>query len=58
MWIFVKKTINFTQEQVDYLGKLQTISLTEHIRRAVDDYIKKLKQIDSSSSLSKRKEKL
>jgi len=53
----IRKNFWFTNEQIDFLESLKTLNLTEHIRRAVDDYIKKIKSEDISASQSKGCEK-
>lgn len=52
------KRINFNirEDQLDFLTKTP-ISIAEHFRRAVDDYIEKLKALNASSSQSKAGEK-
>ena len=49
------KRINvfFTQEQVDYLANHTELSLSENVRRAMDDYIDTLRSWDACASASK-----
>lgn len=51
------KRINafITQAQFFFLTALSG-TLSEHIRRAIDDYIQKMKNLNVSASQSKRKE--
>lgn len=50
----VKKHIFITEGQDDFLEGLDGLSLSEHIRRAIDDYIVKKRKGLASPSSSKR----
>ena len=52
----VRKNFYFSSEQLEYLEIFDRISVSEHIRRAIDEYIDKLKMLYVSTSQSKRKE--
>lgn len=53
----IKKLVGFRQDQIDFILKLPGI-FSEHVRRAVDQYISKLMAEDASApSLSKKGEK-
>jgi hypothetical protein len=43
------KTLYFSKEQIDFLKKINGVSVSEHIRRAVDAYIQKIKGTPMSS---------
>ena len=49
----IRKDVYLTSEQASFLES-QDLSLSEHIRRAIDDYIDKLKALKVSASKSKR----
>jgi len=46
--------VNFylTDEQVNFLRGLKDIKVSEHIRRAIDQYIERLKNLESGKSPS------
>ena len=50
----VKKHLYLDEEQVLYLELLDSLSLSEHVRRAIDDYIDRIKATNVSASASKR----
>jgi len=52
----VRRNLYLTEEQVTFLESLENITLSEHIRRAVDTYIQELKGLNVSASESKRGE--
>lgn len=51
----IRINLNIREEQLEYL-KNTSISVAEHYRRAIDEYIDKLKGLNVASSQSKRKE--
>jgi hypothetical protein len=51
----LRKTFYLTEEQNKYFLEHTLITASEHIRRAIDDYIKKQKSFLVSSSLSEEK---
>lgn len=52
----IRRHFYLNQEQIDFLKKLPG-NISEHIRRAIDDYIEKLKAFNASASQSKRRER-
>ena len=55
--MLIQKLIRITEEQYHALTNLGSITNTEHIRRAIDDYILKHKKQNTSESLSKGENK-
>ncbi len=51
----LRRNIYVSQEQTDFLKTLTNINVSEHIRRAIDEYIQKLKTTNVSASASKQK---
>ncbi len=51
----VRRSFYITLNQVNFLGNLSNITISEHVRRALDEYIDKLREDKSSASLSKKK---
>jgi hypothetical protein len=43
----------FGQKQVDFLDKLNDLSFSEHVRKAVDEYIDRKRKLNVSFSQSK-----
>lgn len=52
----VRKNFYITPEQVEYLIGINKLTISEHIRRAIDEYIERLKNLNVSASQSQRKE--
>ena len=48
----IRKNFYLTREQNDFLKKTNQLSVSEHIRRAIDEYILKIRTSDVSMSLS------
>lgn len=48
----IRKNFYLTEEQAAFLKHKKDISVSEHIRRAIDEYIEKLKNNSSSVSPS------
>lgn len=51
--VMVRRNFYCTKEQIDFLKKDEGITVSEHIRRAIDEYIKRQKGEHSSVSPSK-----
>ena len=51
----VRKNVYFREKSVTFLKTLKTLKFSDHIRRAVDEYIDRLKQKNVSASESKTK---
>lgn len=50
----LRKNIYLTQAQVAFLKSINDLSVAEHIRRAIDEYIVRLTiRVSTSSSLTK-----
>ncbi len=49
----IRKGVYITPKQVEVLNEFSELSFSEHVRRAIDEYIRKLKIITSSASESK-----
>ena len=49
----IRKNFYLTIAQDTFLKKQKDLSYSEHLRRAIDSYIFKLKNLDAQSSLSK-----
>lgn len=54
--MFHRENVNFTKKSVVFLKKLKTLKFADHARRAMDEYVERLKSINVSASQSKRKE--
>lgn len=52
----VSKTLYFTESSIKFLETLNKITFSEHIRRAVDEYIKRIQNEAVSASQSKGSE--
>lgn len=52
----IRKHFYITPEQVEYLIGIDSLTISEHIRRAIDEYIARLKGLNVSASQSKRRE--
>ena len=50
----VRKNVYITPEQIEWLLLLDSVSVSEHIRRAIDEYIDRIKANNVSASASKR----
>jgi hypothetical protein len=50
----VRRTFNFTEKQINFLKKLPG-TISEHIRRALDEYIDRMMGQNASFSQSKKK---
>jgi len=50
--IMVRKNFYLTKEQNDFLRKKKTLTVSEHIRRAIDEYIDRMKPTVASTSPS------
>lgn len=50
----VRKNFYISLEQDNFLANLDELNTSEHIRRAIDEYIKRIKAQDVSSSSSER----
>jgi hypothetical protein len=48
----IRKTFYLTAEQVTYLEYYTDITVSEHIRRAIDEYIEKKKRENYKSTVS------
>jgi len=48
----LRTNVYLTEEQRDFLRDFNKLKLAEHIRRAIDDYINKLRSNKASGSLS------
>ena len=48
----IRKNFYLTREQNDFLKKTNQLSVSEHIRRAIDEYILKIRTSDVSMSKS------
>ena len=53
----IRKHVFLSDEQVDFLKKNTELRLTDHIRRAMDDYMDKLMNRYATTSQSKIKNK-
>lgn len=53
----IRKNFYLTIEQDTFLKKQKDLSYSEHLRRAIDSYIFRLKNMDAQVSLSERKVK-
>jgi len=49
----IRKGVYITSKQKEELGILGNLKASEHIRRAIDEYIKRMKDMGASSSESK-----
>lgn len=49
----IKKLISLSEKQIEVLNEFGELSFSEHVRRAIDEYIRRLKIITSSASASK-----
>lgn len=48
----IRKNFYVTKDQLDFLKKHNLLTVSEHIRRSIDDYIAKLKNRDATTSPS------
>jgi len=53
----IRKHVFLSDEQVEFLKKNSDLSLAEHVRNAMDDYIDKLSNRYAATSKSKIKDK-
>ena len=52
--VMVRKNLFLKQSQVDILNKVNELSFSEHVRRAVDEYIDKIQIMRVSGSMSEK----
>jgi len=52
----IRKHVYFKDSQIDFFENFNGLTFAEHVRRAVDQYIDKLRPGKSSASLSNKKE--
>ena len=52
----IRRAFYLSDEQNNFLKGLDGLSVSEHLRRAIDEYLKKLQNQNISASQSKRKE--
>lgn len=52
----VRRNVYVTPSQIEFFLSLDTLTISEHIRRAIDEYIERLKITKVSASASKRKD--
>ena len=51
----LRKNIYLSETQYETLSSFSVISISEHIRRAIDDYIVKITHQNATTSLSEQK---
>lgn len=49
----VRRNINFEDEQYEFLSTFNNLKFSEHVRRAVDEYIDRILPTNSAFSASK-----
>lgn len=53
----LRKHIVLSEEQVEYLELLDRLTVSEHVRRAIDEYIDRLRGLNVSASQSRKEGK-